>query len=56
MLKRVLALYLTGRDKLYENEYVVIHSTYEAMSKPIFEKQFVTPYDPRVEIRLIIIF
>jgi len=49
---RVLAVFLAGREQLLPSEYVVIRSTYEDINSVFFEKCFVTPYDPRKEVRL----
>ena len=49
---RVAAIYMSGRDFLDVGEYVVIQSTYSAVASILFDKSFVTPYDPRTEMRL----
>ena len=49
--KRVLAVHLSGRKHLEPDEYVIINSTYKDINTIFFDKKFVTPYDPRIEMR-----
>jgi hypothetical protein len=51
MSHRVLAIYLSGRDYLDIDEYVHIMSNYDDINTVHFSKRFVTPYDPRTEMR-----
>jgi len=48
---RVVAIFMSGRMHLEPDEYVIINSTYDDINTVFFEKYFVTPYDPRVEMR-----
>jgi len=49
---RVLSIWHGGRRHLEAEEYVVINSTYENITSVLFDKFFVTPFDPRTEMRL----
>lgn len=49
---RVVSIWLGGRRHLEAQEYVVINSTYENITSVLFDKFFVTPFDPRTEMRL----
>ena len=48
---RVVSIWLGGRRHLEPQEYVVINSTYENITSVLFDKFFVTPFDPRTEMR-----
>lgn len=48
---RVVSIWLGGRRHLEAQEYVVINSTYENITSVLFDKFFVTPFDPRTEMR-----
>jgi len=49
---RVFAIFLGQRDYLDPSEYEILPLTYEQVMTPNFETGFVTPYDPRTEVRL----
>jgi hypothetical protein len=49
---RCLSTYLAGRDALYDNEYIVRKWSYESYLVPNLDREFVTPFDPRTEVRL----
>lgn len=49
---RSMAIYLSGRKHLEEQEYVITPFSFEELSTPNFDVGFVTPYDPRTEMRL----
>lgn len=49
---RVVAIWLGGRDVLYPSECLIVsNSTYELTSKIRWHLGFVTPFDPRIEVR-----
>lgn len=50
---RVASIWLSGaRDYLYEREYFIKESTYARYMTPHFEMGWVTPFDPRIEVRV----
>lgn len=49
---RVAAVYLGGRKYLYDDEYVIKDWTYSEYLEINFEKKWVTPFDPRTEVRV----
>lgn len=49
---RCLATYIGGRAYLRHDEYIVEAYTYEMYSEINFEAGFVTPFDPRTEVRV----
>lgn len=49
---RCLATYLGGRTSLRPDEYRIEEYTYEMYAEINFEAGFVTPFDPRAEVRL----
>ncbi len=49
---RCLATYLGGRTYLRHDEYSIEEYTYEMYAEINFEAGFVTPFDPRAEVRL----
>jgi hypothetical protein len=49
---RCLATYLGGRSCLRHDEYIVETYTYEMYAEINFEAGFVTPFDPRTEVRV----
>jgi hypothetical protein len=49
---RCLATYIGGRAYLRHDEYIVETYTYEMYAEINFEKGFVTPFDPRTEVRV----
>src|SRR5215813_1415080 len=49
---RCLATYIGGRAYLRHDEYVVEEYTYEMYTEINFEAGFVTPFDPRTEVRV----
>ena len=49
---RCLATYLGGRSYLRHDEYIVESYTYEMYAEINFEAGFVTPFDPRTEVRV----
>lgn len=48
---RMFAILLAGRDFLYDNEYTVVNWTYESYVDVNFTQKWVTPFDPRLELR-----
>ncbi|NJO65004.1 MAG: hypothetical protein HC836_44900 [Richelia sp. RM2_1_2] len=48
---RVIAILLSGRDFLYSDEYEIVHHTYEGYMSVNFNIDWVTPFDPRFEVR-----
>lgn len=51
-LHRVASIYLAGRPMLYEDEYVIEHMTYSMYNEINLAVGYVTPFDPRTEVRL----
>ena len=49
---RCLATYIGGRASLRHDEYIVETYTYEMYAEINFEVGFVTPFDPRTEVRV----
>lgn len=49
---RSMAVYLSGRQYLKPNEYTLSPITYQALASVNFDAGYVTPYDPRSEMRL----
>lgn len=49
---RSMAVYLSGRDYLKPSEYLLSPITYRALGSVNFDAGYVTPYDPRTEMRL----
>jgi len=50
---RALAIYLGGRKVILPEEYKILPNlTYEHSMMPVFEEGYVTPFDPRKELRL----
>lgn len=49
---RTMAIYLTGRTHLEPSEYCITPFSFEALQTVNFDAGFVTPYDPRSEMRL----
>ena len=49
---RCLATYIGGRASLRHDEYSIETYTYEMYAEINFEKGFVTPFDPRTEVRV----
>ena len=49
---RVAAIYLGGRDFLYKSEYTIKSWTYLDYMESNLEKGWITPFDPRCEVRL----
>jgi len=49
---RSMAVYLSGRDHLKPTEYTLSPITYDALGSVNFDVGYVTPYDPRTEMRL----
>jgi hypothetical protein len=49
---RAVSTFLGERKFLGEGEYVVRDWTYESYSQIAFERNYVTPFDPRTEVRL----
>jgi hypothetical protein len=49
---RCVATYLGGREYLRHDEYKLEYYTYEMYSEINFEAGFVTPFDPRTEVRV----
>jgi hypothetical protein len=49
---RCLATYIGGRAYLRHDEYIVETYTYEMYAEINFEAGFVTPFDPRTEVRV----
>jgi hypothetical protein len=49
---RSMAIYLSGREYLKPTEYAISPFTFEQLQTANFATGYVTPYDPRVEMRL----
>lgn len=49
---RSMAIYLSGRTYLDESEYEINSFSFSKLAAPNFGTGFVTPYDPRTEMRL----
>lgn len=49
---RSMAIFMSGRAHLEESEYLITPFSFEALASPNFKVGFVTPYDPRSEMRL----
>lgn len=49
---RSMAVYLSGREYLKPSEYTLSPITYNALGSVNFDAGYVTPYDPRTEMRL----
>lgn len=49
---RTVATYLAGRYILREDEYLICNWTYDAYNDIWFDRGYVTPHDPRTEVRL----
>lgn len=49
---RTVSVYLGGREYLREDEYIVKNWSYEDYLEISFENNWVTPFDPRTEIRV----
>ena len=49
---RALAMYLGGRREMHNDEYEVSEWSYDQYVNPNFALRFLTPFDPRKEIRL----
>lgn len=49
---RVMAIYLGGRDFLDPSEFVVTHWKYKDYTDIVFAKRWITPFDPRFEVRV----
>ncbi|MBM3226831.1 MAG: hypothetical protein FJZ47_23955 [Candidatus Tectomicrobia bacterium] len=49
---RCLATYIGGRGYLRHDEYKLEHYTYEMYAEINFEAGFITPFDPRTEVRV----
>lgn len=49
---RVAAVYLGNRDILFDEEYEITSWTYAQYIEIKFEKRWITPFDPRSEVRV----
>jgi len=49
---RVLAIWLGGREYLHPKEFQLTKFRFELTASPSFSQGFVTPFDPRTEVRL----
>jgi hypothetical protein len=49
---RSLAIYLSGRSHLLPSEYAITPHTFNTLASVNFDVGYVTPYDPRSEMRL----
>ena len=49
---RLVSIFLGGRDYIREDEFVIKNWTYEDYLEINFSNNWVTPFDPRIEIRL----
>jgi len=47
---RLLAMYCGGRDILFKDEYEYVEGSFDKCSKVLWDKGFVTPFDPRTEV------
>lgn len=48
---RVGSIWLAGREFLYDDEYVFEYYTYKEFDEINFDMSYVTPFDPRYEVR-----
>lgn len=48
---RTLSIYMGGRDEIYASEYEINRWTYEQYLEVNFNLNWVTPFDPRTEVR-----
>ena len=48
---RVGSIWLAGREYLHDDEYVIENYTYKEYLEINFESSYVTPFDPRSEVR-----
>lgn len=48
---RIMAIYEAGRRQLHDSEYVIVKWKYKDYTDIHFESKWVTPFDPRLEIR-----
>ena len=49
---RVVSIYLAGRDYLGDGEYIVGQWRYEQYMTPNYTLQFLSPFDPKTEVRI----
>ena len=49
---RALSIYMGGRKEIYESEYETTRWTYEQYLEVNFGQNWVTPFDPRTEVRI----
>ncbi len=49
---RALSIYMGGREEIYESEYEATRWTYSQYLEVNFGQNWVTPFDPRTEVRI----